>query len=142
MIMNWLLRTALGRVVTASLVALLLSGIGWAWHNFKDDLVDTGRQECVQEINQETIDQLEAALAAEKSARANLVANLIAAAAVNQQATERREALETQVSDLEAAMEEQRNVDPHYEEWSDTPLPDGVADRLRSAGSASDPSPL
>ena len=86
---------------------------------------------CVQEINKETVAQLEDALAAEKSARAELTANLIAAAAVNQAAIDRRNNLETQVSALERAMAEQARTDDEYKEWSDTTLPSGVAGRLR-----------
>jgi hypothetical protein len=36
-------------------------------------------------------------------------------------------------------MERQREQDPDYKAWSDTPLPDGTADRLRqAAGSQAD----
>jgi len=126
-----ILATALGRWVLGGLVAALLAGGAWKWHSFKEDLIHKGQQVCVQEINKETVKQLELALAAAESARAELTANLIAAAAVNQQARDRHRDLETQVSDLERAMAEQARTDNEYKEWSDTGLPSGVAERLR-----------
>ena len=135
-------RTVIGRWVTASLVALLLGGGAWKWHAFKEDLVHKGQQVCVQEINKETVSQLQDALAAEKSARAELTVRLTAAAAANQAARDRHRNLEDQVSDLETQMENQRNADPEYKEWSDTSLPDGVADRLRNAQAGDNPSPF
>ena len=137
-ILKKILSSAIGRWVLGGLVA---AGIGTAalmWHNHKEGLKEEGRLECVQEINQATIDALEDALAAEKRAAAQLRANLIAAARVNQEATERRNELSSQLDSLRGMMEKQKNEDPTYREWSDTDLPDGVADRLRqAAGSAS-----
>jgi chromosome segregation ATPase len=104
--------------------------------------ISRAQQICVQEINKETVLQLEAALAAEKSARADLTAKLNAAALANQEARDRRRALEDQITSLETQMENQRETDPNYKEWSDTPLPDGVADRMRDAASTNNPSPL
>ena len=135
-------KTVVGRWVTASLIALLLGGGAWKWHAFKEDLIHKGSQVCVQEINKETVEQLQLALAAEKSARAELTANLIAAARVNQEARERKNALEDQLSDLQTQMENQHELDPNYAEWSDTPLPDGVADRMRDAQAGDNPSPV
>ena len=133
-------KTVVGRWVTASLIALLLGGGALKWHNFKEDLIHKGQQVCVQEINKETVEQLKDALAAEKSARAELTANLIAAAHVNQQARDRHRDLQTQVGDLEKAMAKQARTDDEYKEWSDTPLPFGVGDRLRDAQAGSDQS--
>jgi hypothetical protein len=141
-VIKWAIKTALGRWVTASLIALLLGGGAWKWHAFKEDLIHKGQQVCVQEINKETVAQLEDALAAEKSARAELTANLIAAAAVNQAAIDRRNNLETQVSALERAMAEQARTDDEYKAWSNTTLPSGVADRLRVAQAGDNSSPL
>lgn len=140
LVLNWIFKTVVGRWVTASLIALLLSGVAWKWHTFKEDLIHKGQQVCVQEINKETVLQLEAALAAEKSARATLAANLAAAAAANQEARDRHRDLEDQVGSLQTQMENQRESDPDYKEWSDTPLPAGVADRLRDAAAADNPS--
>lgn len=142
--MNFLLKkilgTALGRWILGAVVAALLGTAAIMWHNHKEGLREEGRQECVQEINQATIDALESALADEKRASAQLRASLIAAARVNQEAVERKNELSSQLESLRGMMEEQRNEDPTYREWSDTALPSGVADRLRQAagGTASD----
>jgi chromosome segregation ATPase len=141
-IFNWVFKTVVGRWVTASLIALLLSGGAWKWHTFKEDLIHKGQAVCVQEINKETVEQLQAALAAEKSASAQLRANLIAAAAVNQEARERRRELSSQLESLRGMMQDQRNNDETYREWSDSDLPDGVADRLRSQGTSDNPGPI
>jgi len=135
-------KTVVGRWVTASLIALLLGGGAWKWHAFKEDLVHKGQQVCVQEINKETVEQLQAALAASKSANAQLRANLIAAAAVNQEARDRKTELENKLTDLERQMAEQRENDETYRVWSDSDLPDGVASRLRDEAAADNPSPL
>jgi hypothetical protein len=119
------------------IVATLLAGGAWKWYKFKEDLRNEGVQECVQEINQATVDLLEDALAAEKRAAAALRASLIAAATVNQEAVERRDELSNQLDSLRGMMEKQKNEDPTYREWSDTPLPDGVASRLRQAAGSS-----
>ena len=139
MIFKWVFKTVVGRWVTAGLIAALLSGAAWKWHQFKEDLIHQGQQVCVQEINKETVIQLQDALAAEKSARADLIARMAADAAVNQAAIERRRQLENQVSDLERAMAEQARTDNEYKEWSDAPLPSGVADRMRNAQAGGDP---
>ena len=141
-VVTWIFKTVVGRWVTAILITSLLSGLAWKWHAFKEDLIHKGQQICVQEINKETVLQLEAALAAEKSARADLTAKLNAAALANQEARDRRRALEDQLTSLESQMENQRETDPDYKEWSDTALPDGVADRLRDAQTGDNPSPL
>lgn len=138
-VFNYLFKTVVGRWVTGSLIALLLSGAALKWYSFKEGLIDEGVQICVQEINQATMIALEDALADERSANAALTASLVAAAAVNQEATARRVAAESNSIALRNQMENQRDVDPNYKEWSDTPLPDGVADRLRqAAGSQAD----
>lgn len=139
---GWLLKkilaTTLSRWVTLGVVTTLLSSAVLWWYNYKQDLREEGIQECVQEINQETMDALEDALAAAESANAALRANLIAAARVNQEATERRREAEASLRTIEAQMRTQRETDETYREWSDSALPDGVADRLRqAAGSAS-----
>ena len=138
-VLNWILKTVVGRWVTGALVTALLSGLVYKWYDFKSDLVEEGTQVCVQAINKDTMEQLQIALAAEKSARAELTAKLAAAAAVSREARERRQALENQLTDLERQMENQHELDPDYAKWSDTPLPDGVANRLRQSGAGSDP---
>lgn len=134
-VINWVFRTVVGRWVTLGVVTVLLGGLAYKWHVFKEDLIRKGQQVCVQEINKETVAQLQDALAAEKSARADLTARLNAAAAVNQEAKDRRVKVEASLRTLEAAMRTQRETDETYRAWSDTPLPDGVADRLRNQAS-------
>lgn len=134
-------KTVAGRWVTLGLVTLLLGGAGIKWHNFKEDLIHKGQQVCVQEINKDTVDQLRDALAAEKSARADLIAKAAADAAVSESARNRHRDLQDQLSELERAMEKQRKTDETYKAWSDAPLPDGVAARLLNhQAAASNPS--
>jgi len=141
-VINWIFKTVVGRWLLGGLVALLIGGAALKWHSFKEDLVHKGQEVCVQEINKETVAQLEAALAAEKSARAELTANLIAAAAVNQEAVNRKNELSSQLESLRGQMAEQRKTDETYRAWSDSDLPDGVAERLRNEAAADNPSPL
>lgn len=132
-VIKWALKTVVGRWVTVSLIALLLGGGVWKWYDFKEDLRDEGLTECVQEINQATVDALEAALAEEQRVAAALRATVAAAATVNQEAVARKNESESRLAELERQMEAQRNVDPNYKDWSAAPLPDGVAARLREA---------
>ena len=141
-VINWIFKTVVGRWLLGGLVALLIGGAALKWHSFKEDLVHKGQEVCVQEINKETVAQLEAALAAEKSARAELTANLIAAAAVNQEAVNRKNELSSQLESLRGQLAEQRKTDETYRAWSDSDLPDGVAERLRNEAAADNPSPL
>jgi len=142
MIFNWVFRTVVGRWVTGILVASLLSGAAWKFHAWKEDLIHRGQQVCVQEINKETVAQLQDALAAEKSAFAVLTAKMVADAAVNEAARDRRRELEKKITSLEKAMAEQRKTDEEYKVWADTRLPSGVADRLRDQAARRDPDPL
>ena len=135
-------KTVVGRWVTLGLVTLLLSGAALKWHNFKEDLIHKGQQVCVQEINKQTVADLEAALAAERSAFADLTARMAADAAVSESARNRHRDLQDQLSDLERAMEKQRKTDETYKAWSDAPLPDGVAARLLNQSAASNSSPV
>lgn len=125
--------TALGRWVTGAVVTALLGTAAIMWHNHKENLRDEGAEECVQEINQATIDELEAALAAERSAVAELRANLAAVAAANEEATKRRVEAEKLSQRLRRQIEEQKKNDQTYREWTASDLPDGVAERLREA---------
>ncbi len=136
-IIAWAFKTVAGRWVTGALVTLLLGGAALKWHTHKEGLREEGRLECVQEINKATVDALEDALADAESANAALRASLVAAAAANQEAEARRNESESRLAALEEQMEAQRNEDPDYREWSDTALPDGVADRLRQAAGSS-----
>lgn len=127
------------RWVTGFTVTLLLGGSWAAWHNHKQNLREEGIRECVQEINQATVDELQRQLANEVEANARLADELEVANQANASALDRRRELETSLTALAAEMEAQRNEDPTYREWSDSDLPDGVADRLRdAAGSQAD----
>ena len=139
-LIKWALKTVLGRYVTVILVTLLLGGGAWKWYSFKEDLRTEGAEECIQIVNEETHRQLIDALAAEKSAVAKLRARAVADAVVNSEARTRHRELETQVSDLEKAMAEQARTDNEYKEWGDTPLPTGVAERMREQA-ADNPDP-
>ncbi len=133
---------ALGNKVTLIAVTLLLGGAAIWWHNYKDGLREEGKQVCIQKINQATVDALERALAEERAASQKLRELAATAAAANAEARERRFALESNLRSLEAQIKRQRNTDEAYRTWSDTALPVGVAERLRSqgAGGNSDPS--
>jgi len=132
-----LIASSLGRWALGIGVTMLLSGLAYKWYDFKRDLRDEGVQECVQEINIATVNALELALADERSAVAELRASLDAVAAANQEAIARRTKLEADLRTIEAQIKAQRKTDETYREWADTPLPDGVADRLREAAGSS-----
>jgi TolA-binding protein len=133
--------TVLGRWVTGGVVTLLLGLAFAAYTNYKEGLRDEGKLECVQEIQQATVDALEEQLRKKDEAIAVLrelhAKNLVLVEERKQREQEAYDRLEG----LERQIEEQRNADPNYREWADTDLPDGVADRLReAAGSAADDS--
>lgn len=132
----WAFKTAVGRWAIGGSIALILGVVTIKWHDYKESLVHKGQQVCVQEINKETVQQLQDALAAEKSAHAELTANLIAAAAANQEARDRKRELEDKLTKLEHQMAEQRKNDETYRAWSDSDLPDGVSSRLRDEAAA------
>ena len=135
-------KTVVGRWVTASLIALLLGGGAWKWHAFKEDLIHQGQQVCVQEINKQTVIDLQNALAAERATVTRLQELATAAAAMNQEAIARRDEAELNSMALKKQMEDQRNADPEYKEWSDAPLPTGVAERLRNQAAGGNPGAL
>jgi hypothetical protein len=124
------------------IVTALLSGAVVWWQVTKSNLINKGKEECVQVINEETVKQLEDALAAEKSARADLIAKMTAVVAANQKAEERKRELSVQLDYLRGIIIQQRETDETYRTWSDTALPDGVVDRLRNAAAGSGPGTL
>jgi len=140
-IISWAFKSVLGRYVTVGLVTVLLGGAAVYWHNFKEDLRDEGAEECIQIINQETHSQMVAALADSQAANAQLRAEAAVTALVNAEAEERLKRSESIVESLKSARLEQEKTDETYAEWSAAPLPDGVADRLRSLRPAGDTSP-
>lgn len=128
-----ILASALGRWILGGLVAVGIGTAALMWHNHKEGLKEEGRLECVQEINQATIDALENELKNKDLAIAQLRDAAVASAQANAEAEARRQQDRSTIASLQAQMEEQKNEDPTYREWSDTDLPDGVADRLRQA---------
>lgn len=101
------------------------------WHSHKEGLRDEGRQECIQKINQSTVDALEAALAQERAAHAELRAIHEAALAANKDAVERRKQAEKKLENFQAEVNQREQENETYAEWRNTPLPDGVASGLR-----------
>ncbi len=77
--------TSLGRWILGGTVALLLSAGAWKWHAFKEDLIHQGQQVCGQEINKQTVIDLQDALAAERATAGELRAIALATAVENEQ---------------------------------------------------------
>lgn len=125
------LKTALGRWVTGGLVILLLGSAGLMWHNHKQGLREEGKQECVQEVNQETMQILQEQLAAERAVNVELVKLGVARNAVNAEVTARKQVAEGRIVELKRQIAEQERNDETYADWSNTPLPNGVAARLQ-----------
>lgn len=133
--------TSLGRWILGGAVALLLSAGAWKWHAFKEDLIHKGQQVCVQEINKATVDVLEQRLAQKDAALAEMRAIHADALVVAEERKQRELEAMFRLEELEDQMEKQKNEDPEYREWSATPLPDGVADRLRNLRTGSNTNP-
>ena len=123
-------KLTLGPAIGGFLIAALGTAAFW-WHNHKNDLREEGRQECIQEVNKETHEIVVEALAAANAEIARLEQERLVAEAAAAEARARRKESESRLASLSAEMEAQRDRDPEYAEWSDTPLPDGVAERLR-----------
>jgi hypothetical protein len=136
-LIGWAGASALRRWILGGVVALVIGSAGLMWHNHKQDLRDEGRQECVQAINEQTVLDLEAALAEEKRTSAELMEYVRRTAAANAEAEARHRDAQARVDVLLEEIEEQKKNDKSYSEWSDTPLPNGVAERLRSTGAGS-----
>ena len=140
-LITWGAKKALNKYIIIGAVTLLLGGGGLMWHNFKQDLRDEGEVLCVQAINEQTVIDLRTALAEERIAREELQKILGATARENDLAKARLRASEDKRKALALMMKEQKENDEEYAQWSGTPLPDGVADRLRQlrTGSGSGP---
>jgi len=137
-LVTWLAKETLNKWILGVGVTLLLGSGGLMWHNFKDNLRDEGEQKCVQAINEQTVIDLQAALVEEQIARAELQKILGVTARENDLAKARARKAEARVTGLLTAMKEQKENDQEYAQWSDTPLPDGVADRVRELRIGSD----
>lgn len=124
-------KTALGRWVLGGAVALLLGTAAVMWHNHKQGLREEGRQECIQTVNEETLQILQEQLAAERAVIVELVKLGVARNVVNAEATARHQASEARVSELKRQITEQERTDETYADWSRTLLPTGVANRLQ-----------
>lgn len=138
LILKKLTGTLLRRWVTGGVIGLILAGGAWTWHSFKENLIHEGQVACIQEINKQTVIDLRNALADERLVAADLRARAAADADANEEARDRLWESQATVSNLNRQIREQRKTDETYKSWSDTSLPNGVADRLRNAGSGSD----
>lgn len=138
-IITRIVTTSLGRWILGSVVALLISGAAWKWHAFKEDLIHQGQVVCVQEINKQTVIDLQDALAAERVTSQRMQDLARAAATANARAKSRLTFSQARVNLLLKEKKEQEKTDETYAAWSNTPLPSGVAGRLRNAQSGSDP---
>lgn len=136
-IVRWAGAKALNRWILGGVVTLLLGGAGLMWHSHKQGLRDEGRQECVQAINEQTVIDLQNALADEKKTSAELAEYIRRVAAANAEAEARHRDAQARVDVLLEEIQEQKKNDKDYSEWSDTSLPNGVAERLRSTGAGS-----
>lgn len=135
-----LLASNIGRWAIAAVIAAILGFAVYKWIEFKGNLRDEGRQECIQKINQATVDQLKAALAEQIDARAELRQRLIAVEAMNADAQARAVVAEKNLEAFKNEREQQAEQDIPYREWRAYDLPSGVAQRLRGL-SGSDPRP-
>ena len=130
-IIKWVFKTVVGRWVTGALITVLLGGAVTMWHNHKEGLIEEGQQACVQVINEETMDQLQLALEREQAKTEELRRIHAAALVVVEETKQRKREMQERLEELEDQMEAQRNTDEEYKEWTDTPLPAGVGERMR-----------
>lgn len=133
-----LFASQLSRWVTVGVVTVLLSGAGLWWYNKKQELREEGANECVQIINQATHQQL-----VEENARNAIKYNqlrnkLRAMEKATLDAHKRARLAEDKLLSFRSQAEKEREDNEEYREWADTPLPGGVADRLRELQAGSD----
>jgi len=140
-LIKWVGAKALNRWILGGLVAMLLGGGGLMWYKYKEGLRDEGRFECVQKINEQTVIDLQNALAEERATATELRALATAAAEANESARAKLRESEAKVRDFKEDLRGQKNNDKEYAAWSDVPLPAGVADRLRKLSSGSNTNP-
>lgn len=142
LLLKRVITTSLGRWALGGAVTLILGGGALFWHGFKQNLRDEGRQVCVQVINEETVLALQDALAAERATATRLATMMVAAAKESEQARARLRESRSKMDALSLARKEQEKTDETYATWSNAPLPNGVADRLRDlfTGRDADPS--
>ena len=124
-------KTALGRWILGAAVALLLGSAGLMWHNHKQGLREEGRQECIQTVNEETLQILQEQLVAERAVIVELINLGIARNILNDATVARRQAADAKVSELKRQIAEQERTDETYNTWANTPLPTGVRNRLQ-----------
>ena len=136
-IFGWIFKKALGtvvsRYVTGFIVTAILATSYGLWQGYKNNLREEGKQQCVTVINHANYVQLANRLAAEQISRAEVQKLYLAQRKVSAKATQRRLEAENKVTELLRDQEEQERNDETYAEWSNTALPDGVADRVRRA---------
>lgn len=133
-----LFASQLSRWVTVGVVTVLLSGAGLWWYNKKQELREEGANECVQIINQETHQQLIEANTRNAIKYNQLRNDMKAMREANRDARIRAQLAEDKLLHFRSQVEKEQESNEDYSEWADTPLPGGVADRLRELQAGSD----
>ena len=126
------LKSVAGRVFIGAAVAAILSTVAYWWYDTKHDWEERGREECVQLVNEETHKNLVAANYRKQEQIMKLQKELRETKIENELARERERRANEQLLIYKNSIRTQAENDEDYREWADTPLPDGVADRLRS----------
>lgn len=130
-ILAWLAKIGVKRLVTGSLIALLAAGGAWFYSDWKAGIEDRVRAECNESRYIADLKQANDQLAAEQKRVRRLEQLNSELRAENENAITRREEAEDRVTQLLRDREEQEQNDDTYAEWSNTPVPDGVIERLR-----------
>lgn len=130
-LLKLILRSTISRWVTVGVVTTLLGGAGYWWYDTKRDLREEGQTECIQKINEETHREVVEALARKEEQVLRLQKDLREVRIENELARERERRANEQLLIYKNSIRTQAENDEDYREWADTPLPDGVADRLR-----------
>lgn len=130
-LLNLAIKSATGRIVLGIAVTALLSGLAVWWYDTKHDWEEQGRTECVQLVNEETHKQLVEANYRKQEQIMRLQKELRETKIENELARERERRATEQLLIYKNSLRTQAENDEDYREWADTPLPDGVADRLR-----------
>lgn len=130
-LLNLAIKSTAGRIALGIAVTALLSGLAVWWYDTKHDWEEQGRNECVQLVNEETHKQLVEANYRKQEQIMKLQKELRETKIENELARERERRATEQLLIYKNSLRTQAENDEDYREWADTPLPDGVADRLR-----------
>lgn len=124
-------KTVAGRWVTVIIVTGLLAFASAYVIQWKHDIQNEVRAMCHEETLQANIVALNAQIESEQKHAAELEKENEQLRAANSEALQRRIVAEGKVTQLLRDREQQASEDETYREWSGTPAPDGVFDRLR-----------